>query len=484
MRKSTKIVKKLLALFLVVLISINTLGAIVSDNDGSAFITKAEFDSLKNNFQAQIDQYNTSIDSKIDGAISSYLAGIQIEKKTILKNTYEQLGYRVLWGNIPFVSTDLKHHLYAFAALMWQGDGYGPRNPVSGQTKYEVYYRYSAGGITDTSGTGTYNLFQKIDNKYYYYGSTTNEYCGNNYSFFGDLLFDWGVNDTYNHYIDDAVYPAGAQLMSYNNKPNDVSAYPWQTASSTINWVQTRSYVGWSAKQTYWTRADIYYNGSVTNKRGYMAAGAIANTIDRSIDYENRTGGKVSSEDYVRSDFSATKTLNWCLSRRISNHNIAGASTEPFCEEEMVYFYPQTYNINRCDLHSLLAKNALNRDIKLYEGLPFFEATADGTVKLSFTLNTNNSAASTVKFYLNDSIMFNNATPVGNQKFDVWKVASDKSKTKIGTDVTSISVDRNTNIEIEFEVKKDHEYIFKLAPSNLSYYAFIENFSDIVQTEE
>ena len=80
MRKSTRIVKRTLALFLVVLMSINTLGAVVSDNDGSAFITKAEFDSLKNDFQSQIDQYNTSIDSKIDGSIASYLAGINIEK--------------------------------------------------------------------------------------------------------------------------------------------------------------------------------------------------------------------------------------------------------------------------------------------------------------------------------------------------------------------------------------------------------------------
>ena len=44
--------------------------AAVSDNDGSAFITKAEFDSLKNDFQSQIDLYNSSIDSKIDTAIA------------------------------------------------------------------------------------------------------------------------------------------------------------------------------------------------------------------------------------------------------------------------------------------------------------------------------------------------------------------------------------------------------------------------------
>ena len=43
-------VKKLLALFLVVLMSIDSFAAVVSDNDGSAFVTKAEFEGLKSNF--------------------------------------------------------------------------------------------------------------------------------------------------------------------------------------------------------------------------------------------------------------------------------------------------------------------------------------------------------------------------------------------------------------------------------------------------
>lgn len=80
MRKSTRIVKKSLALFLVVLMGINTFAAVVGDNDGAAFITKAEFDSLKNSFQSQIDTYNSSIDNKINGAIAAYLAGIVIAK--------------------------------------------------------------------------------------------------------------------------------------------------------------------------------------------------------------------------------------------------------------------------------------------------------------------------------------------------------------------------------------------------------------------
>ena len=38
---------------------------------------KAEFDSLRNTFQSQLNEYNSSIDNKIDVAIASYLAGIK-----------------------------------------------------------------------------------------------------------------------------------------------------------------------------------------------------------------------------------------------------------------------------------------------------------------------------------------------------------------------------------------------------------------------
>ena len=103
MRKSTRIVKRTLALFLVVLMSINSFGAVVSDNDGSAFITKAEFDSLKNNFQSQIDQYNTSIDSKIDGAIASYLAGINLAKQQTKSIIYND------WTDVSMISGSLQN---------------------------------------------------------------------------------------------------------------------------------------------------------------------------------------------------------------------------------------------------------------------------------------------------------------------------------------------------------------------------------------
>ena len=100
MNKASRLIKRRLALILVLLFSIESFAAVVGDNDGAAFITKAEFDSLKNNFQSQIDQYNTSIDAKIDGAVAAYLAGISVSVKseTMLYGELDDvtpgLGYR------------------------------------------------------------------------------------------------------------------------------------------------------------------------------------------------------------------------------------------------------------------------------------------------------------------------------------------------------------------------------------------------------
>lgn len=62
--------------------------ASVSDNDGSSFITKSEFDALRSSFQSQIDSYTQNIDSKIDTAIASYLAGIRLNNEVELENLY------------------------------------------------------------------------------------------------------------------------------------------------------------------------------------------------------------------------------------------------------------------------------------------------------------------------------------------------------------------------------------------------------------
>ena len=170
MRKSTRIVKKLLALFLVVLMSINTLGAVVSDNDGSAFITKAEFDSLKNNFQSQIDQYNTSIDSKIDGAIASYLAGITVAKKQTIKpviiDTYDYLESFGFNNQLPMRNSHILGHMKCIQGYLCHIGGSSSNNFHQGiidtdyNSKQDEYYTTL---IAENEGTRFYNL--KLESK-------------------------------------------------------------------------------------------------------------------------------------------------------------------------------------------------------------------------------------------------------------------------------------------------------------------------------
>ena len=93
MKKFFKLGKRMLALFIVVLLNINSYAA-VGANDGSAFVTKAEFDALVNTFNEQMDTYQSGLNAKIDGAISNYLAGLSsvtTEKLFIMLNGWDRV---------------------------------------------------------------------------------------------------------------------------------------------------------------------------------------------------------------------------------------------------------------------------------------------------------------------------------------------------------------------------------------------------------
>lgn len=54
---------------------------------------KAEFEAMKKDFNDQIDNYNTSIDNKIDGSIASYLAGIKLSKPFFTNSNIKEIKY-------------------------------------------------------------------------------------------------------------------------------------------------------------------------------------------------------------------------------------------------------------------------------------------------------------------------------------------------------------------------------------------------------
>ena len=77
-----------MALFIVALLNINTF-ATTATNDGSEFVTKAEFDSLMKKFNDQMETYNAGLNTKIDSAISAYLAGMSSYATKTLDNYWK-----------------------------------------------------------------------------------------------------------------------------------------------------------------------------------------------------------------------------------------------------------------------------------------------------------------------------------------------------------------------------------------------------------
>lgn len=90
----------LLILITAIILNITAYAAVISDNDGAAFVTKADFDALKFSFAKQIDDYNKSIDNKIDGAIAQYLAGIALASEQEVDNNMSMISYPLKFVNI------------------------------------------------------------------------------------------------------------------------------------------------------------------------------------------------------------------------------------------------------------------------------------------------------------------------------------------------------------------------------------------------
>ena len=113
--------RKVACLFLVVLMNIDSLAAVVSDNDGAAFITKAEFDSLRSEFQKDLNERNAEIDNKISNIINDYLNGISIKSEKVLPSLLNKLSSdrRTFVNNISNPSTSKQENLYISTNGFW-----------------------------------------------------------------------------------------------------------------------------------------------------------------------------------------------------------------------------------------------------------------------------------------------------------------------------------------------------------------------------
>lgn len=124
-----KIITSILLLNLIFTCIVNPFyAAIVSDNDGAAFVTKAEFETLKSNFSNQINNYEDSIDYKIDGAIAAYLAGMKLQKTSREKMLHFD------WKNIEFINYEIYPEFKVPNYSWWVTAGWFSEGRYSGQS--------------------------------------------------------------------------------------------------------------------------------------------------------------------------------------------------------------------------------------------------------------------------------------------------------------------------------------------------------------
>ena len=211
MKKIIRSAKNLIIVCVIILNSMSSFAA-VGANDGSAFITKAEFDSIVNTFNEQMDGYEKGLETKIDGAIANYLASFDDHETLTLKPHFIKVTGESL--NIT--------------CRKWDEFAYGYLTPkFTGAVSYSA--NLNSSGVT-YGKTGNWNLANSNTNnngkrilvtevkdtsgtKYYYAGYTTNygEIYDISWSYLVNNKDDGFVNG--NHYIYPFVFKGTQQAI-------------------------------------------------------------------------------------------------------------------------------------------------------------------------------------------------------------------------------------------------------------------------------
>ncbi|MBP3201437.1 MAG: hypothetical protein J6M39_07305 [Lachnospiraceae bacterium] len=451
MRKSTRIVKKLLALFLVVLMSINTLGAVVSDNDGSAFITKAEFDSLKNNFQSQIDQYNVSIDSKIDGAIASYLAGINIAKKTEEVSMINKLNFTFDKDfAIPTTSRGTAHvwYLYAGRNVGWYAAP-GNYDRIVGEAKCSNSQgAVGAWRTENATDPGRFVIYDQmyLNGSYYDYPVAFIESIPRVEASCSGFGFEDHNDTTSNHSSSIPPFHLDNQGLTH-----------WGSTQLTLNFI-----LGGYTKTA--SGVFILMSGDTRTTPDFLTTlpGSVCSESNFYCIHNNVIDEINTSSDGVIATHNAT--VFWASYYTMRGSNGAVAWTARFEQnhttnpENLSNWSLKAYRhkYNTMNINNIIVRdisNAVGEPVVYYNGLPLFTASQDGKVELKMTFE--NSANANTTFDINDG-PFPNTTVVGGISSDIDN-----------PEINSFTVPSSTTpVTLKFDVKKDKTYWIKALPSS------------------
>ena len=463
-----KMFKQILIFVITCILMINyiSLAAVVSDNDGSAFITKSEYDSLKNNFQSQLDSYNTSIDSKIDSAIASYLAGIKAELTSELTNIYDILGgSNIKFGKIANFTT--------------------PTEPITGWACYFINC-WRSGFCALYPGAG-YGAIKDPSSSYWWtVGSSTSSNRGDGQRgcfITYDLDNSKKYLSKYKYAILEAVYVGG--WYRYGEHVNSVQSYPFGTSPTVLG--ESCTVGTYSLVDSYNAYYRVYH---VTNSDGecnidlstWTSAWDMDTTANKYFidneEYNKPSAYRVADQDRIITGDTATTTAVSGTATRAGTCN----GSISFTDIRVYGWKYDNYGTSSLQTYSNLIPGfykGKRYENKLYGGVQFFTTgNKDGKIKitdLKFTRYIKSGTTVTtdgdVYFAINSSAFANSTDLAGDIKLT-------KKSDAVTLDVESqnlYKVPAKQNVSIEFEAKANTTYYIKcqyqkaVTTSNYSY---------------
>ena len=426
MKSKLLYIKRILAVLIVLNISFNSYAA-VGGNDGSAFVTKAEFDALVNTFNEQMDNYEASIVSKVDGAIANYLAGRSTEVNTLLANYYKDVNskYTLYWTSSTTYSSQKDKPTPKLNISLEQAS----RNS---QFKGDITYAAEKndtllyGGLDSAKTNFVAEEYKKIvptlDGEYKYF-----------YAFFTAATSTTGKSpkmEVTTIYLD---HPVG-----YIFEPND----PGSTGeSSSTSWRYISSVYKYSTKMETDKKTFVLapYSKTKTYVYNYNLSGSAYSMTETSAYVAfNSTSPKWTWTD-TRVDTSVqTRSVNQ-ITKTDATIKILNPAT---CK--MPWMHNQ-YEQN--SIRYKMIMEATGEDLPIKNGIKISQSIADGVVTVNMTPKANGYAI----FYVGD-----NST--------AWPNPADKN-IPAGFTVSKL-LTANTEAEVKFDVNENDKIWFVYYPQD------------------
>ena len=337
-----RMVKKSLLTFLCIALYTSTFAAIVSDEDGPAFVTKSEFESLKSNLERQVERYNTAIDNKIDGAIARYLDGIVYDKNYKLTNMYDKLN--------------------CLKTIYWSSNSnFGSNNNTITYFQQDIYYRNMS--------------------KYHFGGRRWNYKPDANKM----VATTWKYDTTKAAYVE-AMYKITPRLLIFND---DVHPYDTTTAAGNATFdVPTQMTLG--SKYAY----HFVRNFNATEQHEFTFTVIDVSTIIEQNYVYYAPNSTASEKTYIKYNsqsnlYSGTATLNFTSGSTIGYSGITKSKADVSSGEVAVRsIYPVELNN-----HSVVIRDKIFKPFydmypefvsTIKRGVPICLVEHEGTLKLRF----------------------------------------------------------------------------------------------------